>query len=74
MTWILVLVAALVAVALLPPLRMLPVDIFFGTWTSLGIAALVAVVYANRRFHVADAGEGDPAPYPASSPRATPAP
>ena len=62
------------APGVLPPLRMLPVDIFFGTWTSPGIAALVAVVYANRRFHVADAGEGDPAPYPASSPRANPAP
>lgn len=58
----------------LPALRMLPVEIFFGTWSSVGIAALVAVVYANRRFHVAGPHDSAPAPYPASSARATPAP
>lgn len=58
----------------LPALAMLPVEIFFGTWSSIVVAALMAVVYANRRFHVASPGGDSPAPYPASTARATPAP
>lgn len=40
----------------------------------LGLGALIVVVYANRRFHADDEASGAPAPYPASSARATPAP
>lgn len=53
---------------------LLPVGIAASMAVLLGIAALVSVVYANRRFHAPSAAPGPAAPYPPSSPRATPAP